>query len=152
MNHEIVFRSAVTVLVIVLYVIRVMYWKKNTRTRAINSPRETFAAIAAPLWALSLLAYIFHIAWLDRSIPIPQWLRWLGIVLLAFCIPLASWTYQTLGVHFSAKLQLLENHALLVQRVIMMVCVAPNTKYYSVYGPMERRLGIFLFFFASKKN
>lgn len=45
-------------------------------------------------------------------LPVPGWLRWLGVGLGVFCLPFLAWIHYVLDKHWSSSLTLQEDHAL----------------------------------------
>lgn len=64
------------------------------------------------LWTLAIVLYVLGLAHFAHA-ALPQWLRWTGVGVMVACIPLSSWIYHTLGVHFSKKLELRTDHQLI---------------------------------------
>lgn len=62
---------------------------------------------------IAVILYIAHPQWMEwPTIPIPEWLRWLGVGLGAASLPLLIWVQHVLGKYFSYNLELRENHKL----------------------------------------
>jgi protein-S-isoprenylcysteine O-methyltransferase Ste14 len=62
---------------------------------------------------LSLLAYMIDPAWMAwSSIPIPSWLRWVGVGLGVFGGALFIWTLRTLGPNLTDTVVTRKSHAL----------------------------------------
>ncbi len=64
------------------------------------------------IWTLMIILYVIGLIGFARA-ALPQWLRWTGVGVMVACIPLSSWIYHTLGVHFSKKLELRADHRLI---------------------------------------
>ncbi|OGO15050.1 MAG: hypothetical protein A2Y93_14035 [Chloroflexi bacterium RBG_13_68_17] len=61
-----------------------------------------------------LIAYAVNPPWIRAlSIPLPAWLRWAGLALGLLSLALWVWTQQALGAHWSAQLQLRQDHQLI---------------------------------------
>ncbi len=61
-----------------------------------------------------LALYALNVPWLaGLSIPLPPWLRWAGFVLGLISLAWWAWTQSALGTHWSAQLQLREEHHLI---------------------------------------
>jgi protein-S-isoprenylcysteine O-methyltransferase Ste14 len=59
-----------------------------------------------------LVLYALNVPWLRWLIPLPPWLRWLGFALGLVSLAWWIWTQVALGKHWSAQLQLREEHHL----------------------------------------
>jgi protein-S-isoprenylcysteine O-methyltransferase Ste14 len=112
MDHETMFRSIFAILTIALYGIRLAYKKDFPKQKKIEGFGEILVTVSTRLWALGLVAYLWGISWLSFQISLLEGVRWFGVGIFTLCLPISAWTYRTLGIHFSTKLQLLENHQL----------------------------------------
>ncbi|HEY6020268.1 MAG TPA: isoprenylcysteine carboxylmethyltransferase family protein [Candidatus Paceibacterota bacterium] len=63
-------------------------------------------------WTLTIVLYALGLTTFAHAAA-PQWLRWAGVGVMVACMPLSSWIYHTLGVHFSKKLELRDDHRLI---------------------------------------
>jgi protein-S-isoprenylcysteine O-methyltransferase Ste14 len=64
-------------------------------------------------WLAAMGAYFFAprwVAWAD--FPMPEWMRWVGLVLGYANLPLLWWIEATLGKNFNTTLHLREGHTL----------------------------------------
>ena len=68
--------------------------------------------MAIRLWALVVVAYTLGVGWFGYSLPIPEWIRSLGLVGMGLSALFSAWVYHELGIHFSPGIRLLENHDL----------------------------------------
>lgn len=63
--------------------------------------------------AVGVLIYLIEPGWMAWSrLPLPEWLRWGGVVLLGVCIAGIWWAFHTLGVNFAATLLIRREHRL----------------------------------------
>ncbi|MHA1939601.1 MAG: isoprenylcysteine carboxylmethyltransferase family protein [Candidatus Thorarchaeota archaeon] len=74
-------------------------------------------AIVRAIRSISLIAflvlYIVNQPWLGMlSVPFPNWLRWMGVVLGALSLAIYAWSRTTLGKEWSSYLQMRERHHL----------------------------------------
>ncbi len=70
-------------------------------------------AIIFSLWITTLILYVDYPDWMKYyTIPLPIWLRGVGIGLGLISIPLLVWAHRALGKYFSPDLQIIENHKL----------------------------------------
>jgi protein-S-isoprenylcysteine O-methyltransferase Ste14 len=95
----------------------------QTRTRKVAS-RETIErdegrrhALVRATRAIALVTFLVMYAinspWLVMlQVPLPDWLRWFGIVLGAASLALYAWSRDTLGKEWSSPLQVRKNHHL----------------------------------------
>jgi protein-S-isoprenylcysteine O-methyltransferase Ste14 len=125
MESERIFRAIFFVLFIVVMAIRAYYgWKIRGRDRSSwfvkkeAVDREGSWSIVLRfvlfLWMLAaIVLYAINPAWLGAvAIPLPAWLRWLGVGLSVAGLLLLIWVHHTLGRHWSTNLQLREGHTL----------------------------------------
>lgn len=62
---------------------------------------------------LLLIAYAVNPPWVQALvIPLPDWIRWMGLAVGLFGLGLLAWSQAELGRHWSAQLQLREGHRL----------------------------------------
>lgn len=115
MSPEVIFRVVFAVLVAMLYGIRLWHVRKRpTKNAGMVAPAvELPVVITTCAWTLSLIAYASGISWSVLQVALPDWIRWLGVGCFVCCLPTSFWTYRTLGTHFSPRLELLEDHALI---------------------------------------
>lgn len=112
MLHETLFRGLLVTLTAVLLMVRVAHQKQFPKTEAVGGLGEVVLVVFPCIWALSLVLYLLDFSWFSFRVSLPEWLRWAGVMGMALCVPLSVWVYQTLGIHFSTKLQLREGHQL----------------------------------------
>ncbi len=119
-----VFRSAFWVLFGLLLLMRVYYSLRVRRAGERLLPdqaaveregRAAFAVRFAAFFVLIaiLVLYTINHPWMATlSIPLPSWLRWVGFALGLLSLAFWTWTQAALGAHWSAQLQLREEHHL----------------------------------------
>jgi protein-S-isoprenylcysteine O-methyltransferase Ste14 len=125
MNSEANFRLTFGVLVVILLAVRAVSAAGVRRAGERLMPngkaieREGKAAFAVRFVGFFVLvgvlvAYALDPPWMRALlIPLPPWLRWAGFALGLAGIALLAWTQILLGRHWSAQLQLREQHALI---------------------------------------
>ncbi len=113
MSRELMFRAILAVLAVALYCNHHVLHGKPAGKRAPLTGIELWLFITAWAWTTSLVLYVLGPPGLDPAAPLPEWLRWAGVVAMAACLPLSNWTYRSLGVHFSRKLELRKGHVLI---------------------------------------
>ena len=90
----------------------ILHRQPPSKKKALDGAVEWLLAITAVAWTLSLALYAIGFSWFDYAAPLPLWLRWVGVAVMAACFPLSSWTYRALGAHFSKRLELRTDHQL----------------------------------------
>jgi len=125
MTADTPFRIAFWVLIGLLALIRVGFAVRVHRTGERLMPdaaavrREGTGLFALRVVAFLLLigllaAYGFDPAWMRAlRLPLPGWLRWAGFGLGLLSLALLAWTEAALGSHWSAQLQLRDEHQLI---------------------------------------
>jgi len=112
---ELPFRILTAVLLILGTVIRVYYQRKTAGVaRTISEyDRKDKSPRALPTYAyFPAVLYIFT-PWMDFAhLPLPLWLRWLGVLVFCAGSVLFAWTHHALGVNWSGKLALADGHVL----------------------------------------
>jgi protein-S-isoprenylcysteine O-methyltransferase Ste14 len=124
MNTESIFRTAFWVLFGGLMVMQV-YFASRVRQAGerIKADREAIEregwwyAVVRAVGSLSLIAFLvlygINPPWLGvLSVPLPDWLRWMGVALGAVSFVLYAWSQATLGKAWSPHLQMREEHQL----------------------------------------
>lgn len=117
MSQEIAFRLVLAVLAAGLYVNHhIIHRRPSVKRSAFTSGKkgiELWLVLTASLWTLALGLYAAGFPWFDYPVPLPPWLRWIGVAAMVACAPLSQWTYHALGAHFSKKLELRDDHLLI---------------------------------------
>jgi protein-S-isoprenylcysteine O-methyltransferase Ste14 len=98
--------------------LRLTYHRKARRTMGKAEFKEGKLHIAVRLifgipFLLTLVAYMFQpeiLSW--AALPLPAWLRWIGLVMAAGSLPLFWWVHSALGSNFSGTLHVREEHTL----------------------------------------
>ncbi len=104
---------------------RIYYRRKATKSRRAQSeePAKTepirnwaYTAISISILGM-LIAYLLYLLippWiLWFPLPFPLFLRWFGVILGFSAIPLLVWTHRTLGLYWSAELEIQDRHLLI---------------------------------------
>jgi protein-S-isoprenylcysteine O-methyltransferase Ste14 len=64
------------------------------------------------LW-LSALAYLINPSWMAwSSLPLPNWVRWMGAGILLVCVPLVYWVFSSLGRNVTSTVVTRQEHTL----------------------------------------
>jgi protein-S-isoprenylcysteine O-methyltransferase Ste14 len=124
MNTETVFRILTLILFLTALSISVYYRRKADVTAAkagqekIDRKPEgkTLMLVLRSggllLWG-SILAYVIDPGWLPwASLPLPIWLRWVGVALSVFALFLLYWMFSSLGNNITDTVVTREEHAL----------------------------------------
>lgn len=86
---------------------RVEYREKNLI--AIEIVRK----VVGVAWLAAIGAFFFRESWVGwASIPLPLWLRWIGVGGMAVSVPMVWWTEVSLGQNFNTTLHVREGHTL----------------------------------------
>jgi protein-S-isoprenylcysteine O-methyltransferase Ste14 len=125
MGSEPIFRAIFFVLLIAVVVIRIYYGWRIGRTGESGWSVKAEAVEREGRWSIllrivlalfsvaAIILYAVNPAWLGTfAIPLPPWSQWLGVGLGAAGLILLAWVHHTLGRHWSANLQLKEEHTL----------------------------------------
>ena len=136
MNNELTFRVIFATLYILFTSIRAYYMRKNrlfgrqtpTQKRLKKVPawerlkevaeREgklnfSLRVITSPFYFAGVILYPIYPPWVAQfTLPLPIWLRWIGISLGLISLPLLIWIHHTLGKYWSSILELREEHTL----------------------------------------
>jgi protein-S-isoprenylcysteine O-methyltransferase Ste14 len=124
MEGELVFHILFWVLIVILLGIRGYFAWRVRQTGGRLMPDQAavqregkimFASRVVLFSALVgwLIAYAFNPVWVQAlDFPLPAWLRWVGFILGLAGLALLAWTEAVLGRHWSAQLQLRQEHHL----------------------------------------
>ncbi|KUO71002.1 MAG: hypothetical protein APF81_13695 [Desulfosporosinus sp. BRH_c37] len=67
----------------------------------------TMRSILSLIMLLGIIVYGIYPSWLSIfSLPIPNWLRLIGLVLVLFTLPFLHWAHRALGRQYSPDLEL----------------------------------------------
>jgi len=121
MDNELLFRLILFTLLLALGVFRMYYHFKAGSVR--ESPySEVEGKLLAALrglfaipWFLSLFIYTFYPAGIQwAQLPLPLWLRWVGVGLTTLSVLFIAWTNYALDKNFSTTLRVRANHTLVM--------------------------------------
>ncbi len=127
MDSELTFRVIYAVVYLSAISIRVYYNRKASPVVEKNfwkrwkKVAERESKLSAVLWSVlavfwfsfALVYAILHPEWISWfTLPLPTWLRWIGVGLGIVAVPLLLWVHQTIGRYWIAYLDLRENHRL----------------------------------------
>ena len=119
MNSEAIFRSSLAAVFILLTLIRVYYARKagEADEKTSTDGEDKLGAILLrafnSLAAVATLVYLIAPRWMGWSaLPLPAWLRWIGVVAGLLTIALFLWVHRALGENWSTSVEPKEQHAL----------------------------------------
>lgn len=121
MNHDQTFR---VVLILALAIIFPIGFYYRVRSQSTNEKLDrwqegafilaTLRPIGAAFW-LATFAWMIKPAWLAwSSLPLPLWLRWVGVGMLATGLILTVWTFRSLGPNLTDTVVTRRNHTLVL--------------------------------------
>ena len=119
MNNEMIFRGSLAAVFIVLTLIRLYYARQAGKTGQ-RAPADGESRLNAALLrlfnalaAVATLVYLVAPQWMSWSaLPLPPWLRWLGLVAGLVTIALFLWSHHALGQNWSTSVGTKEQHSL----------------------------------------
>ncbi len=108
MNTDLIFRIILGVLFLVTLITRRYYERRSAATAEASLLQDRddqrMIALQSALLTVSLLALIVYVsnpAWMGWStIEVPDWMRWIGVLLGGTGAGLLVWTHQILGENF----------------------------------------------------
>ncbi|MFQ6075937.1 MAG: isoprenylcysteine carboxylmethyltransferase family protein, partial [Candidatus Bathyarchaeia archaeon] len=125
MNDDFIFRILFLVLFLAGGGIRGYYARKILdRKRSIRERLRDTAQVEGKVCAILLMAqgvyliitmalYLLFSPWtLWAQLPIPDWLRWIGVGVGIMSLPFLIWVQHTLGKHWTVSLEIQEDHKL----------------------------------------
>ena len=116
-DNELIFRVLLALLLVSFTLHRAYYTRKyrseDEQTSLNEEPRpsERAAGILAVLGLIGTILYIINpnlMAW--TSLPLPDWLRWAGVIIALLGFGLLQWSQNTLGESWSDSPRLMEGH------------------------------------------
>ncbi len=119
MRNQAVFRVILSTLYILVVLVRLFYmWRGNESGQGISRTREE--RLRMPLLKsfsfLGTIAGVLYVFAPQRArwatLPMPVWLRWVGVGLGTAQLPLFAWTHHALGKNWSLALVTKEEHTL----------------------------------------
>ncbi len=121
MNTESSFRFIGMALALIGFAISVYHRRQAEGSGEEISDREEGSLIlrlrkifGLMMW-LSMLVYFINPAWMVWSqLPLPLWVRWLGVALMSLCLPLFYWIFSSLGKNVTKTVAIREEHSLVV--------------------------------------
>ncbi len=121
MNTESSFRFIGMALALAGFAISVYHRRQADQSGENISDQEEGSAILGlrkvfglSMW-LSMLVYFINPAWMAWSqVGLPLWVRWLGVALMALCLPLFYWIFSSLGKNVTKTVAIRQEHSLVI--------------------------------------
>ncbi len=110
MQDDLVLRVTFAVSVATVWVAQSLIRSAYTTTHRVERSVKDRTTFVLLVWVASISAYA--IGFNGYGVPLPLWVRWIGIGAMLACIPLSLWIHHALGVFFSPKLQVVAGHEL----------------------------------------
>jgi protein-S-isoprenylcysteine O-methyltransferase Ste14 len=107
----------------------------ETELRNVNESKLRLALMGISGLGANLLALVWIInpAWLTWfRLPLPNWLRWAGVVVGAVAVWLGYLAHRTLGTSFTATLKTLGQHRLVIQGIYRWVRHPMYTSFFAI--------------------
>lgn len=119
MTLDVAFRIILALLASALFYNRHLHRSKKSKSeRLVKNQHQGLTLwifVMAWLWTISLVCYAVGIGHETLKIPLPQWVRWVGVAVMMACFPLTHWASRALGPNFSQKLELYKDHRLVIE-------------------------------------
>jgi len=119
MENELLFRLSLIILFSALAAFRLYYHfkagtvRESPYTEIEGKPLAALRGLFAIPWFVSLGLYMFYPAGMQwAQMPLPAWLRWIGVGLTSVGVILVAWTNYALDKNFSTTLRVREDHTL----------------------------------------
>ena len=120
MQNETIFRIILPVLIVAFIAHRGYYTKKAARPQSdtLKKREEGFvtklAGILSLIGFVALIAYVINPQWLAwAALPLPLWLRWLGVGIALTGFAVLQWAQVTLGRSWSDTPRMMKEQALI---------------------------------------
>jgi len=121
MNDDQTFRAVLNVVFLVVLPIGIFHRVKSQATREKLDRRQegllilaTLRPLGAAFW-LGLIAWMIDPRWMAWSgVPLPVWVRWIGVGLVATAGGLLVWTFRCLGRNLTDTVVTRRQHTLVV--------------------------------------
>jgi protein-S-isoprenylcysteine O-methyltransferase Ste14 len=121
MNDDEALRAVVIVVFLVVAPFGVYYRLKSQRTREKLDRRQEGLFVLATLRPVGMACWFGLIAWMVdpdwmawSSLPVPFWLRWTGVGVMAVACALMVWTFRCLGTNLTDTVVTRQKHTLVM--------------------------------------
>ena len=119
MNEDTPFRITLIVVFIVRSIPGLYFWLRARSTGEKLDRRQEGLLIlvglrlAGAVYGVGVVAWLIHPEWMAwSSLPLPLWLRWIGVGLVVASALIVTWGLQTLGKNFTDTVVIRKNHTL----------------------------------------
>ncbi len=118
MDEELLFRLLFIAIYAVFFGVRIRYRVESVRRVPERRQRAESLASKALIIAIlgylaSIVLYMLDVPWTSWSqVPLPPWLRWLGVIGASSTVLLVAWTHRALGRQYSAEFAIQKDHVL----------------------------------------
>ncbi len=120
MGSDVTFRLVALALLLVALSISITFRRRASQSGDQTSARREEGAVIFTLRSLfglalwfSVFAYLVNPGWMAwADLPLPVWVRWLGAVLMAICLPLFYWLFSSLGKNMTSTVAIREAHTM----------------------------------------
>lgn len=122
MDIERIFHILAVVLLLSGFLISIYFRRKAAQTGEEIDVKEEGSLIlnlrrilGLMLW-LSAFAYLINPAWMAwSSLPLPNWMRWIGVGIMLVCVPLIYWIFSSLGMNVTPTVVTRQEHTMVIQ-------------------------------------
>lgn len=137
---ETIFRIILPALVIAFAIHRGYYVRKHGEERDSLKQREEgliskIAGVLGLIGFIAILLFAFNPAWLSwTSLPLPLWMRWLGVAIALVGFALLQWAQNTLGKNWSDTPRMIEEQSLIISGPYQFIRHPIYTAFYFILG------------------
>ncbi|MFB0563575.1 MAG: methyltransferase [Candidatus Lokiarchaeia archaeon] len=118
MDEELLFRVLLVVIYATFFGIRIRY-RVESVTRdpeqryKLKGKAPVLLMFAILGYVISVIMWVVALPWISWfQIPLPFWIRWLGVTGAVCSLPIFLWIHRTLGRQYAAELAIQQNHVL----------------------------------------
>jgi protein-S-isoprenylcysteine O-methyltransferase Ste14 len=118
MTDDQLFQCILLAAIAILFPIAAYHRIRSMTGEKLDRSREgpvflTARVVLAGPFMLGLLAYLINPEWMEwSSVPLPVWLRWLGVAIGIACGVLLTWTFVSLGKNITDTVVTRKEHTL----------------------------------------
>jgi len=121
MRTESIFRFIGLLLALAGFAISVYYRRQAEQSGEEISEKEEGSVIlnlrkffGLTMWS-SMLVYFINPVWMSWSqLALPFWFRWVGVAIMAVCVPLFYWIFRSLGKNVTKTVAIRQEHSLVI--------------------------------------
>lgn len=115
--NELYYKIIFGILFLIFMLIRIPYgkkWKKTKKVKSVSKKREKFLVFIVSIgMMIAPLIWVFSKLFEGFNIGLPDWARYLGIVIAIFSLWFFYAVHKTLGKNWSPVLEIRKNHKLI---------------------------------------